>query len=210
MNTIQINTGIILLSIFVLLFTACYQKKKINFESYSSESIQNEQVDSIVQEIGRVPFLDTVINVDNSISKIISKRVITEDAVKEALYEYYQKKEYCIEDKIPAGKPLEDGYLMCIKFDTAYLVNLNCDKNLDAIVEYWIIPPGGSSHCYLPQKAIMLNVNGKLLLKNKDFITDGYIVNKVEQKDDCSVVLYGVEWDCGDDKILRNFKVLLK
>lgn len=200
----------LLLFTIILSLIACEHKTQPDFNILSNYK-QKEITINIIQKADSIPTLDTTIVIKKQVSKKERSAFVTENLVKNALYQYYSKKKFCIEGKVPKGKSKLDGNLICIGFDTAYLVNLNCDNNLDAIVAYWVMPYGGSSHCYLPKRTILLNSGRGFILQNEGFIEDFYLIDSVTQVNNCSVALYGNEWDCGGtDEIIRKFKVTLK
>lgn len=193
-----------------MFFIGCQPSTQTNFiflNNYNQKEIKN----NTIQKADSIPALDTTIFIKKQIFKKEKGKVLTDETAKNVLYQYYRKRKFCVDGAVPKGKSKLDDNSMCVTFDTAYLVNLSCDNNLDAIVQYWITPYGGSGHCYQPHKAIILNSNRGLVLQNEDFIGEFHSIDSIIQINNCSVTLYGNEWDCGGtNETIKKFKVTLK
>jgi hypothetical protein len=193
------------LLITIILLIGCEQKTQADYSFLNKDSKQDT-----IPATKTLPDIDTTIIIKKQDIKKGEAREVNQETVKNALFQHYRKQKFCIDGEVPKGKSVWEDDLMCITFDTAYLVNLNCDSNLDAILQYWITPYGASGNCYQPHKAMLLNINNEFFIQNEDFIPDYYTVNQVEQTNNCMVTLYGVEWDCGTKESIRKFKVHLK
>jgi hypothetical protein len=119
------------------------------------------------------------------------------------------KKHFKKEGYIVNGEPLKsksDYENLQVLYDTIYKVNI---KSARAIVLYWITPYGASGHCYQPHHAIIINSKQVYSITNEDFIPDNYYIDSVISGDQ-QAYIYGCDFDCSNNKRLRNFKITLK
>lgn len=130
---------------------------------------------------------------------------------KKILYTYFESKGYYTSDNLPVMGKLTESYndKLSVDFDTIFATELNGNANLDAVITYWLTPPYASGHCWQPHKAIILDTDKGYTITNEEFIPDNFAIDSVVSKDN-SVAIYGYDYDCGNHKVLRNYRVKIK
>jgi len=155
-------------------------------------------------------YVDTVMvfqNLKPSTSKQMTR--LTEDLVKSKLYKYYKEQNCFIEDDYPSPLADKDYDKNTVRYNLTRFVNLNGDKFIDAVVEYWLMPPGASGHCYQPHKAMVVSGTKDYILVNPDFIDSFFSIDSVRSIDN-KAYIYGCEFDCGGtDKCRRKMRVVI-
>jgi hypothetical protein len=194
-------------TLIIILSMICFSCSQNSKTEVSSNQISQKIVEV---EKDTLPLFDTTIFIKSAKQKVNSPKPVSKQMVINDLYSYFKKKNICIEGNL-IGKQTMYNETICIRADTTdfYLIDLNNDSRLDAIVKYWLTPWGASSHCFQPTKSIMINKNGKFLLDYEEFIQDNYFIDSIKTNKE-KTTIYGYEYFCYDHKVTGYFKVHLK
>lgn len=169
-----------------------------------TETLTRSSIDSAKQ------YVDTVMlfrNLKPSTAKQMTR--LTENLVKSKLYKHYKEQGCFIEDDYPSPLADKDYDKNTVRYNTTRFVNLNGDKFIDAIVEYWLMPLGASGHCYLPHKAMVVSGTKDFTLVNADFIDSFFSIDSVTSINN-KTYIYGCDFDCGGtDKCRRKMRVVI-
>ena len=191
-----------------LLFAACDMKPSKN-DRMSIEDSTTSSINIVYSSIA--PTLDTIILLSGSAKSNYIGANLTSVNAKKILYSYFKLKGYYTADNLPdMGKLTDsDNDKLSVDYDTIFTVDLNGNKNIDAIITYWLTPPYASGHCWQPHKAIVIDNDKGYNITNEEFIPDNFAIDSVVTKDH-SVIIYGYDYDCGNHKVLRNLRVKIK
>ncbi|WP_375561683.1 hypothetical protein ACE193_03790 [Bernardetia sp. OM2101] len=191
---------------------SCSQNSKteVSSQNFSKDSINQISSEIVEVEKDTLPLFDTTIYIKSEKQKVDSPKSVSRQMVIDDLYAHFKKKNVCIEGHL-VGKQTEYNETICVRADTTefYMIDLNDDNQLDAIVKYWLTPWGASSHCFQPTKSIMINKSGKFFLEYEEFIQDHYFIDSVKTNKE-ETIIYGYEYFCYDHKVTGYFKVHLK
>lgn len=155
-------------------------------------------------------YQDTILvfhNLKPSTAKKMTR--LTEDIVKLNLYNYYKEQDCFIEDNYPSPLSDKDHDKNTVRYNLSYFVNLNNDKFTDAIVEYWLMPPGASGHCYQPNKAMIVSGTKEYIFINPDFVDSFFSIDSVKSVDN-KTFIFGCDYDCGrSDKCKKRIRAVI-
>jgi hypothetical protein len=154
--------------------------------------------------------IDTIM-VFNNLKPSPAKQMtrLTEDLVKLNLYKYYSGQNCFIEDDYPANLTDKDYERNTVRYNLTHFVNLNDDRFIDAIVEYWLMPPGASGHCYQPHKAMVVSGTKEYVFVNPDFVDSFFSIDSVKSVND-KTLIFGCDYDCGGtNKCKRKIRVVI-
>jgi hypothetical protein len=149
-------------------------------------------------------YVDTLIvfrNLKPSTAKQMTR--LTEDVVKMNLYKYYRDRDCFIEEDYPSHLTDKDYDKNTVRYNLTYFVNLNGDKFVDAIVEYWLMPPGASGHCYQPHKAMVVSGAKEYIFVNPDFVDSFFSIDSVRSTNN-KTFIFGCDYDCGGSNICKK------
>ena len=156
-------------------------------------------------------YRDTILvfhNLKPSTAKKMTR--LTEDIVKLNLYKYYKERDCFIEDDYPSSLGDKDYDKNTVRYNLSYFVNLNNDRFTDAIVEYWLMPPGASGHCYQPHKAMIVSGAKEYVLVNPDFVDSFFSIDSVKSANN-KTFIFGCDYDCGgSDKCKRRMRAVIQ
>jgi hypothetical protein len=165
------------------------------FFIFGQKSLSDDRIKSTVDTF---PLLDTIIILPNLQP---SKNNLTKQIAKAILFKYCKAKSIC-----DASNPKEmPKATESVDYDTLYFVNLNNDSFPDAIILYWITPVGASGHCYQPTEAMIVSESNGYKLENEGFLPDDFRIDSVAS-DKNRVFVYGDEYDCSDNKMIKKFR----
>lgn len=185
---------------------------------------------SKIKTIDTLNGLDTAIKVNNDTPNIIvlqtldttiilSKleksnykgKKLTNMMAKKILYNHFTNKGYYTSDNLPDMSNLseQDAQKLSVHFDTTYITELNSNKNEDAIITYWLMPPFASGHCWQPHKAIILDTDKGYKIVNEEFIPENFAIDSVVNNNG-QLIVYGYDYDCANHKVLRNLIMHIK
>jgi len=165
-------------------------------------SLNVESQDSLIER-------DSIINVDFNKQSNYTGKCLNDSLAKEILYDYFNKKGILIADNLSKKTTKKDYNKLCVRYDTLYLVDLNNNKNTDAIIEYWLAPLASSGHCYQPHKAMIVDQDSGYRIINADFISSDFIIDSVSS-DNSRIVICGSNFDCSSNQILNRYNLILK
>ena len=154
-----------------------------------------------------LPFLDTTIvlrNLNSGSSKINFR--LNAKVAQKILYKYFEYKGYLLQGNLKTAPTDSD---LCVQFDTAYLVNLNKDKYIDAIVRYWLAPCGASGHCFQPHNGMLVSKDGGYVVLNEDFVPVSFLVDSVVNGPGQHPYIYFTEYNCAENQNLRSIKAVI-
>lgn len=155
--------------------------------------------------------LDTTILLTSLTESNYTGQNLTSTYAKKILYSYFESKGYYTSDNLPdIGKLTDlDNDKLSVAYDTIFTVDLNNNKNTDAIITYWLTPPYSSGHYWQPHKAIVIDTETGYQITNEDFIPDNFAIDSVvTQKHNVTII--GYDYDCRNHKVLRNFRAVIK
>ena len=132
------------------------------------------------------------------------------ELAEEILYQHYVGKGYFRSDKIPEIIKKEDDNKFGVYFDTTHLVNLNNNAFSDAIISFWLTPPGASGHCWQPHKAIISDTDKGYKITNEEFIPSNFQIDTIIDSKENKIVIFGYDYDCGNHKVVRVLKITLE
>lgn len=134
---------------------------------------------------------------------------LSEDLVKLKLYDYYRQRGCFIEGNYLSPLKGKDYEKLVVYYDQMRLVDLNHDRFMDAIIEYWLMPPGASGHCYQPHKAMIVSGTKEYVLLNPDFLDSHFNIDSVAAESN-KTFIYGCDYDCSDHRCKRNLRVIIQ
>lgn len=199
---------IIILLIFALAFVRCRNRSAIEKnvvgtqEIISSENIVEDKTDEYET-------LDTTIFISGIKTSNYNGDKLTLEIAEEILYQHYVKKGYFRSDEIPEIIKKEDDDKFAVYFDTTHLINLNNSKFSDAIISFWLTPPGASGHCWQPHKAIISDTDKGYKISNEEFIPTNFSIDSIVNQNNKRVI-YGYDYDCVNHKVLRNLRLVIE
>lgn len=186
----------------VLWFFSCNIKPEGNTKALTGEVFQADS--PLLQTF------DTSIVLPNKGRSGYKGPVLTSALAQKFLYAHFESRAYFRADKLPGIGDLKDSdsLKLCVDFDTLYLADLNHNAYPDGIITYWLTPPYGSSTCYLPHKAMILDGDKGYQILQEDFIPASYGVDSLVEKDN-HITIYVHQFDCGKQEIVRNIRIKL-
>ena len=199
---------ILILLIIAYAFVKCRNRSAIEKNIVETQEI-NLAAKIEEAKIDEYEIIDTTIFLSGIKSSRYKGDKLTSGMAEEILYQHFVKKGYFRSDKIPEVIKKEDGEKLAVYYDTTYLVNLNQNKFNDAIICFWLTPPGASGHCWQPHKAIISDADKGYKISNEEFIPTNFAINSVANQNNKSVI-FGYDYDCGNHKVLRNLRLVLE
>lgn len=191
----------------LFLSVSCNNKgKNRKKETVDSTTLTNDSL-----KINAVTLLDSTIILSNFVDSKYHGNISTDSLAKKILYDYANKKGYYNSDNLPDLYSLsdKDRDKLSIAYDTIYFTDLNNNKSPDAVITYWLTAPYESGHCLLPHKAILVDTDNGYKVINEEFVPSNYIIDSIQSKEG-RVVLFGYDYECANDKILRRLRLKLK
>lgn len=191
----------------------------------SNKKDTNKQIE-IMNDDGVVindtlPFLDTTIVVKTLQPAYIDEKIsqpLTALKARKMLNCFYEKLDYFTENNLPSGKEYfklksnknKFGLLKLHEyFGSINILNLNGDSLPDAVVQFMLVPPYGSSRCYSQTKAIILSLKSGYGIYGIDFIPTLYIIENIKQSVHHTAIINGYDYDCANFRINRYFRIKL-
>ena len=198
--------AIILVLIIAMVFGSCR-----NNADMDKDLVKNKHTDSIenIEELNEHETLDTTIFLSGINTSNYAGDKLTLEIAEEVLYQHYVKKEYFRPDKIPDIIKKEDEEKLVVYFDTIHFVNLNNNEFRDAIISYWLTPPGASGHCWQPHKAIVSDTDKGYKISHEEFIPTNFAIDSVINENN-KYVINGYDYDCIEHEILKKLRITLK
>ena len=154
----------------------------------------------------KMEILDTTIFLEGVNHSKYSGAELSLKLAEETLYRHYERKGYFRPDRIPEVISVKDSNKFAVYYDTIYLVDLNHNKNPDAVISFWLTPPGASGHCWQPHKAIIIDTDWGYKITNEEFIPTNFSLDHIEFREN-SNILFGMDYDCSNHRILRDIKI---
>ena len=179
----------------IILFASCFNRGTKNTQSDIAG----------IRKQDSIPTLDTTIILSNITTSKYNGINLTENLAKKILFKHFKNKG----DVLPNMKFIPDSMQKCIQYDTIYFTDFNHNKYSDAIIEYTELLCGSSSHCWQQSKAIIIDSDDGYKIINEEFIPTNFCIDSVVTKNR-NVIVFGYDYDCGDNKILRHYKLTLK
>jgi hypothetical protein len=127
---------------------------------------------------------------------------VGDEKTKATLHKHFRGKGYVIPGESPPPFSEENYVVMYYRRHDAYLTQ---DTLTDAIVEYWLIPSGGTGSCFLPHKAMLIQTRKGPKLMHVDFIDPSLEIDSVGH--DPNLILYCSEIDCSNHKSRTHYAV---
>jgi hypothetical protein len=177
----------------------------INFDSLK---FPDKTEDDSTPPLG--PTLDTVIELNNIALSTYSGPNLTKRLAKAVLYKHFKGPDVISDDDTLSTIEIANanGDLLRIEYDTIYPIDLNHNRFKDALITYWLAPAYGSSHCYQPYRAIIIDTDTGYTITNRDFIPDNFLIDSVVP-DNGRYTIYGSDYECANNRMLRKIKVSL-
>ncbi len=184
--------------------------------SESSNANIKLKIDAVKSKISEnytenIQYFDTSISLAGLDSSRYKGKPLDKKYAKEILYAFYKNKGYYSREYIDKLKNSNNPSpnFSVVTFDTLYFLNLNGNANPDAIITYWLTPMFASGHCWQPHKAIILDKNEGYKITNEFFISEYCAIDSVVSWND-SVYIYGYDFDCGNQVILRHLRMKIR
>jgi hypothetical protein len=135
---------------------------------------------------------------------------LTDSLAKVILYSYYKKKGYFNSDNFPDLGKLTDKETdeLVVDYDTMFVINMNDNEHIDAVITFWITPPGANGQCWQPHKAIIVDADDGYKITNEEFIPTNFAIDSIVKLNG-QLVLFGSDYDCADHKTLRALRITL-
>jgi hypothetical protein len=177
----------------------------------NGQVLQTIKISETSLEDSAQSYVDTLMTFRNlKPSAVRQMSRLTEDLVKMNLYEYYKDQDCFIEDNYPSQLTDKDYDKNTVRYNLTYFTDLNGDSFVDAIVEYWLMPPSASGHCYQPHKAMVVSGKKKYIFVNPDFIDSFFSIDSVRSVNN-KTFIYGCDFDCGgSNKCKRLIRVVVQ
>jgi hypothetical protein len=180
------------------------------FACDGGQGLHTDKISKTIPEDSVKKYIDSIM-VFNNLKPSPAKQMtrLTEDLVKLNLYKYYRGLDCFIEDDYPANLTDKDYERNTVRYNLTHFVNLNDDKFIDAIVEYWLVPPGASGHCYQPHKAMVVSGTKEYVFVNPDCVGSFFSIDSVKSVND-KALIFGCDYDCGGtNKCKRKIRVVI-
>ena len=184
------------------------------FSCYNKTNKLTEEVKDRIDTPSNTSFqqiFDTIVVLTNIEKSNYKGENLTKDLAKKILYEYFIKQGCFTSDNQPQLGDLthEDTGKMTVEFNDLLYVDLNNNLYNDGIITYWLENPFVNGHCVQPKRAIISDTNKGYKITNSDFIPESYLIDSLANINN-KVIVFGREYDCSNNKILRLLKVNLR
>lgn len=182
----------------------CKNHASIGIEDVKTNKPLGEEV-----QIEKNEVLDSTIFLRKiSTSKYKGKK-LTQELAEEVLYQHYVGKGYLRSDKIPTLTVENDADKLAVSFNKIYLVDLNNNESMDAVISFWLAPPGASGHCWQPHKAVISDTDQGYKITNEEFIPPNFVIDSLTKENNENIIL-GYDYACRGRQVLKHLKLTLK
>lgn len=177
----------------------------LSCENKNLSKADNTIIDSIssVKDHDSISVIDTIIVLKKDVTSF-KERVLTSKIAKSILYNHFRKKGYLIQEELK-GISKNNESEICVLYDTIFKLK----NSSSAIISYWLSPPYSSGHCFQPSKAIIINTDNGYKITNEDFIPTSFAIDSVKTISNNDII-FGYEYDCVEDNVIRKLIITLK
>ena len=189
----------------IILFASCQTKQR-----RSDNNVKDSAVVNKAEDTNSLSTFDTTIFLSGISSSKYIGIDLNDSVAKNVLYNHFRLKGLLTSDNLPniAKLTKKDKANLSVEFTSIFKTNLNNNKYSDAVITYWLTPPYAIGHCWQPHKAIITDSDTGYQITNEEFIPDNYAVDSILTVKG-QVTILGYDYDCGNNKTLKNFKVRL-
>ena len=189
----------------IILFASCQTKQR-----RSDNNVKDSAVVNKAEDTNSLSTFDTTIFLSGISSSKYIGIDLNDSVAKNVLYNHFRLKGLLTSDNLPniAKLTKKDKANLSVEFLSIFKTNLNNNKYSDAVITYWLTPPYAIGHCWQPHKAIITDSDTGYQITNEEFIPDNYAVDSILTVKG-QVTILGYDYDCGNNKTLKNFKVRL-
>lgn len=197
-----------LIHIFIVMLiclTACKTEQHRSFDTVKDSSLINKGV-----RLNSTSIFDTTVMLIGINKSNYRSSELNDSLAKTVLYEHFIKRGFWTADNLPNATNMkkENKERLCVEFTSIFKTSLNNNNSSDAVITYWLTPLHAVGNCWQPHKAIILDTDKGYQVSNEEFIPDNYVVDSVKTVND-QVLIYGYEYECARDKILKNLRIRL-
>jgi hypothetical protein len=179
---------------------------KVTVKTECRESISSQEMETISDSI--LSFDSTIFLLKQPVSHYHGIN-LTDSLAKIVLYNHFKSQGYLIQEELKGDYSEENEKRSCVRFSKIHEVDLNNNSFIDAVVEYWLSPIYASGHCWQPHKAIIMDTDDGYQISNEEFIPINFDIDSVSIFQG-HPTLFGYDYNCGEDRILRYFTLTLK
>lgn len=149
----------------------------------------------------QLPFLDTIIKISNGNSPQAGDSAINGIEAEKLLYDYFKNKGILTLKESQTSSTIDR--IEAVEYDTIY--NIWSTNVSGALLLYWLGPTDLNGRCFQPRKALIIKTNTGYEITSEDFIPASFAIDSISGAD-----IYGYDYECGGDRVLRQFKVALR